>query len=137
MKTKAQVIRDYPERKRLINAVIDRVGLDSVEDINNHGINGGFGGFIYYTDTVKFFKTYRKDILAMAEDMANDLGEDMLSMVGGFNCLSSGGWQNRKPDFTPTEIGQAIFNGTGDGSQMVQNAMAWFAAEEVCRMFDN
>lgn len=137
MKTKLQVIKDNPERKRLINAVISRVGVDSVQDITNHGIDGGFNGFIYYTDTVKFFNTYKKDILQWAEDMAGELGEDMLKMISSFNCLSSGQHPNRKPDYTQTEIAQALFSGKGESADQIKNAMAWFAAEEVCRLFED
>ena len=134
--TKKQVLADNSEYKTLINAVINRIGMDAVQDVNNHGINGGFSGFIYYSDTVKFFKTYKKDILKMAENMASELGEDMITMISNFNCLSSGDYRNRKPDYTPTEIGEAIFSGRGENATQIQNAMAWFAAEEVCRMFD-
>jgi len=134
--TKKQVLADNSQYKTLINAVISRIGMDSINDVNNHGINGGFSGFIYYSETVAFFKRHKKDILAMAEDMAEQLGEDMLTMIGNFNCLSSGNWQNRNPDYTPTEIGEAIFSGRGEYADQIQNAMAWFAAEEVCRMFD-
>lgn len=131
MKTKKQVLTEttYP---KLVNAVISRIGMDSVEDVVNHGIDGGFNGFIYYKDTVKFFNTHKKDILAMAKDMADSLGEDMLTMIAGFNCLSN----NRKPDYTVNEIGEAIYAGRGEAADIVKNAMAWFAAEEVCRMFE-
>lgn len=137
MKSKKQVIKENPAYAVLINAVINRIGIDSVEDVNGHGIDGGFHGFIYTRDTVAFFKAHKKDILKMAEDMANNLGEDMLSMVGSFGCLSSGTYPNRKPDYTPTEIGEAIFSGRGECAETIQNAMAWFAAEEVCRMFED
>ena len=59
----------------LINAVVKQLGYDADDDINNkfntvlngdlfatcedissHGIGGGFGGFIYYSETVKFFE---------------------------------------------------------------------------------
>lgn len=137
MKTRKQVIADYPEYKRLINAVVDRVGMDSIEDINRHGISGGFGGFIYYSDTVKFFNTYKKDILKLAEDVASQIDDNgMLSMIQTFNCLSSGEWNKRKPDYTQTEIAEALFSGKGEQAEIIKNAMAWFAAEEVCRMFD-
>lgn len=137
MKTKKQVLIENPEYKRLINAVISRISMEYVEDVNRHGINGGFSGFIYYSDTVAFFRQYRKDILKLAEDMASQLGEDMITMISNFNCLSSGSYPNRKPDYTTTEISQAIFTGRGDASTQVLNAMAWFAAEEVCRMFED
>ena len=135
--TKKEVIENRPEYKTLINAVIRRVGMDSVQDINNHGVDGGFGGFIYYTDTVKFYNRYKKQILQMAEEMAADLGEgDMLSMIQNFNCLSSGRYPDRKPDYTQTEIAQALFSGKGECVDQIKNAMAWYAAEEVCRMFE-
>jgi hypothetical protein len=136
MKTKKEVIADHSDYKNLINAVVSRVGVDSIEDINNHGIDGGFGGFIYYDDTVKFFKTYKKDIMKLAEEMADSLGEDLLSMISNFNCLSSGDWKNRKPDFSENEIAMAIYSGKGEVVTTIQNAMALFAAEEVCRMFE-
>jgi hypothetical protein len=129
MKTKKQALSEtaYP---KLLNAVISRVGMESVEDINNHGIDGGFNGFIYYKDTVKFFNTHKKDILAMAKDMSESLGEDMLTMIQGFNCLG-------KKDYTVNEIGGAIYGGRGEQVDIIKNAMAWFAAEEVCRMFED
>lgn len=128
MKTKAQVIKEYPEYKTLINGVISRVGMDSVRDINNHGIGGGFGGFVYYTDTIAFWKKYRKYILKLAEDMAGSLGEDMFAMIRGFNCLGK--------DYSIDEIAKAIYTGKGEMADQILNAMAWFAAEEVCRMFE-
>lgn len=136
MKTKKQVLAEtsYP---RLVNAVIANVGMDSVEDINNHGIDGGYGGFIYYSDTVKFFNSHKKDILSMAEEMAKEFGEDLLLMIANFNCLSSGQYPNRKPNYTQNEVAQAIYAGRGEQVEIIKNAMAWFAAEEVCRMFDN
>ena len=136
MKTKKEVLAENPEFKTLINAVVSRIGMDSIEDVNSYGISGGFGGFIYYNDTVKFFKSHRKDILKLAENMSFQLGEDLLSMISNFNCLSSGDYKNRKPDFTQNEIAQAIYTGKGECVTNIQNGMAWFAAEEVCRMFD-
>jgi len=129
MKTKKEVLKDNSQYKALINAVVSRVGLDSVEDINRHGISGGYGGFIYYSDTTAFFRKYKKDILKMAEEMADSMGEDMLTMIRSFNCLGN--------NYTVNEIGQAIYAGKGDYVDQIQNAMAWFAAEEVCRMFED
>ena len=77
---------------KIVNAVVRRIGRESIHDVVDHGIDGGFGGFIYYTDTVrrslasvKFYNTYKKIILNMAEDLASDMGEDMITMVQGFN----------------------------------------------------
>ena len=125
-KALANVKADRKEYKNLINAVISRVSLDSVEDICDHGINGGFGGFIYYADTIKFFDRYRADILRLLKDQADDLGEKPIEMALSFNCFDSD---------CETAIGQFVYGGkmTADETQQVKNGFAWFAAEEVCR----
>ena len=136
MKTLKQVLSEYPQYSTLINAVIRRIGMESVNDVIQHGIGGGFHGFIYYTDTVKFWKTHRKLIMQMAKEMADDLGEDVMQMIGGFGCLQYYDYQKKR--WTDSDgqkrIGETIYGGPTD--DIVANAMAWFAAEEVCRMFD-
>lgn len=136
MKTKVQVIKERPEYKTLINAVITRIGMESVPDVINHGIDGGFNGFIYYTDTLKFYRRHKKDILRLAKENASEMGVNMLDMIGGFNCLKY--YDYKTSTWTDPEgqeaVGQTVYNGKAD--DMVANALAWFAAEEVCRMFD-
>ena len=136
MKTKREVLNERPDYKTLINAVINRIGMDSVEDVNNHGIDGGFNGFIYYTDTVNFWTRHKKSILRLAGEMADDTGLDMLTMIGGFNCLKYYDYKTER--WTDKEgqqaIGQTVYGNKPD--DVVANALAWFAAEEVCRMFD-
>lgn len=129
MKTLAQIVKERPDQARLIKAVVSRIGKESIMDVINHGIDGGFGGFCCYCDTVRFFRTHRKVILEMAEELADDLGEDMLTTIQNFGCLGK--------EFSLTEIGQALFTNKGEMVDQVQNAMAWFAAEEVCRMFED
>ena len=119
--------------EKLARAVVRQFGgfesfQESAEDVANHGIDGGFGGFIYYTDTVKFFRNNRTEICGFAENMASDLGEDMLAMIGGFGCL-------KDSELSASEIGKAIFGNDGDMCDQIQNAMAWFAGEEVCRSY--
>ena len=72
--TLKQVISENSDYKTLINAVISRIGLDSVQDVNSHGIDGGFSGFIYYSDTHKFAMRHRKDIIRLLEEMADSMG---------------------------------------------------------------
>lgn len=125
-KALAAVKNDRPEYKNLINAVVSRVSLDSVEDITNHGIGGGFSGFIYYSDTVKFFDRYRRDILRLLKFQAADLGENPIQMALGFRCFDSE---------CEEAIGQFVYGApmTADETQQVKNGFAWYAAEEVCR----
>jgi len=137
MKTLKQVLSDNPQYSTLINAVVRRIGMESVNDVIQNGIGGGFHGFIYYADTVKFWKTHRKIIMQMAKEMADDLGEDVMQMIGGFGCLQYYDYQkNRWTDSDGQKrIGETIYGREAD--DIVANAMAWFAAEEVCRMFDD
>lgn len=117
----------------LIRAVIRKTGRENLSDIARHGVDGGFAGFTYYTDTVKFFKSHRTAIMELAEEMASQLGEDCIEMIRNFRCLQSHG----KPTCTATEIAEALYRGKGEMATQVQNAMAWFAAEEVARAFDD
>ena len=128
MKSKAQVLRENPGYKRLINAVIGNIGLESVEAVNNHGIAGGFNGFIYYSDTHEFAMNHRKQITELLEETAESLGEDVVSMVCSFRCVEAD--KDDKKDLYR-------YLGGGKVEQCsITNAMAWFAAEEVCRMFE-
>jgi len=132
MKTKKQVISENKHYAKLINAVLSRIGMDSIDDVINHGIDGGFNGFIYYSDTHKFAIKYRKLIVAMLEDMADQLGEDVVSMVAGF-----GVFRNSPMDKDDKRDLYKYLSGGKPDQGAITNVMAWFAAEEVCRMFDN
>ena len=130
MKKKAQVLREYSEYKTLINAVVNRIGLDSVEDVNCCGIDKGFNMFIYYTDTHSFAMRHRKQILSLAKNMADQLDyENFYDMVMDFKCVNN-------DDDIYEDLCKYV-SGSSCQPNIVTNAMAWFAAEEVCRMFEN
>lgn len=130
MRTQTQVIKDNPGRETLIRAVIRRIGKDSIRDVNNHGIGGGFNGFIYYSETCAFYAKHRQDINAWAKEMAKELGENVVDMVQGFGCLKDSDWRD--------EIGVCLYGGKlTDETTQIENALAWFAAEEVCHLFDD
>ena len=132
MLTKKQVLENNEDKKILINAVIKNVGMDNVENINNHGIDGGYSGFIYYSDTHKFAMRYRKYIVPMLEEQAEEFGEDVVKMVSGFGVFRSSPMD--------AEDKKDLYKYLGGGrceQSKITNLMAWYAAEEVCRMFDN
>lgn len=137
MKTLSKVLRENADRKDLINAVIDNLDIEQIEDININGIDGGYGKFVYYADTVKFYEQNKKEIISMAKDMASDMGENLLVMIGGFNCLKYYDYQKKRwiDEEGQDAIGKTIYGNEVD--DVVANALAWFAAEEVCRMFEN
>jgi hypothetical protein len=138
MKTLKQVLKEQPkELHGIIEAVYEDIGKESIEDVNRHGIDGGYGSFIYYKDTIAFWIKYKKEIKIMLSNLADDLGENILTMVQNFNCLSDNRGKDRKPYYTIDEIGEVVYGCDDEQNEQIQNALAWFAAEEICRMFEN
>ena len=132
MKTKKQVISEYPEYKPLINAVINNIGIDSINDVNNHGINGGFSGFIYYTDTHKFAMKYRKTIIELLINDSKQFGEEIIEMVSHFGIFRN------NPIDSEDKMELYKYIGMGKCEQStITNLMAWYAAETVCRWFES
>jgi hypothetical protein len=131
-KTKKQVLAENSSYKTLVNAVINQLGgMDYLADIRNHGVDGGFPGFTYYSDTVKFASRYRSIIVRLLEDQADQLGEEVVSMVAGFGIF------RRNPMDNEDKKDLYRFLGGGKCKETtIPNLMAWFAAEEVARMFE-
>lgn len=139
MKTKSKItltslcsFTNIPET--LVRAVVRQLGgwesfTESAADIANHGIDGGFTGFIYSTDTEAFAKRNRENIAKMASEQASDFGTSIAEMIQGFGCF-----RNDEP--TDEEIGLALYAGKDkeDGANVL-NALAWYAGEEVARAY--
>lgn len=111
------------ETKEEFFEILENVGRCSA------GACGGFTGFIYYTETVDFWRKNRKKIMDYASQAAEELGENTLSMVRQFNCL--------KGDWTEDEIGRALYGNFDEKLFIIYNAMAWFALEEVAYRFSD
>ena len=123
---------------KLIRAVVNQLGgwetfQEKAPDISNHGAEGGFGGIIYYTETVAFTKRNKKLVIEYAEQLAQDTG-DAFSMIAGFNCL-------KDLELSPGRIAGLIYgreprddDGQCDYTQLF-NVLCWFAAEEVSRSY--
>ena len=132
MKSIAQVKREYPDKAKLINAVVSRIGKDSIMDVVNHGADAGYSGFTYYSDTCSFYRKHRADINQWIKDTFSDYGyKSAVEMVKNFNCAK---------DEEEENIGRCIYGGRlngNDETMNVMNCLAWFALEEVCRLFEN
>lgn len=104
---------------------------DSIQDIAEHGADAGYAGLTFYAETVPAWHKYKKEIMAMANSMAADLGTDVISMVRSFRCVGN--------DYTPEEIGKTLYGNNNnnwrncDAYTHIANAMVWFAAEEIAR----
>ncbi|MDR2785440.1 MAG: hypothetical protein LBB83_05960 [Treponema sp.] len=113
-------------------------GLESLKNLSTnftdcakHGADGGFPGFIYYSDTLSFFRQNRQDIVKNLELTAEELGQDIISMVQGFGVF--------RYDTPPTaaSIGKALW-GTGalkDDLTSLYNVFAWFCLEEISHVW--
>lgn len=120
---------------KLIRAVVRQMGgwesfTGSAEDITNHGIDGGFSGFIYNRHTEAFARRNRAEISKMATQQADDMGVGTIDMIRGFGCFRGG----ELP--TDEEIGTALYAGRNiEDGHNVLNALAWYAGEEVARSY--
>jgi len=120
--------------QNLISAIVEQLGYDDLDaecrdvlhDVAQYGADAGFGGFTYYADTCHFFDVNRAAIVELVKRYADDFGQDVISLVAGFNCLDD-------DCETRDEVGRAIYGTLGDDDTLVANALAWFALEEVSR----
>ena len=131
MKTIKQVITDYPQHKKLINAVLRQLGSkDDIENIYKNGIDGGYCGFICYTDTHKFAMKNRKSIIALLEEMAFHLYDnDVVEMVKSFNVFRRNGMDKDELRDLYRYLGGAKVE-----QLSITDIMARVAAEEVARV---
>jgi hypothetical protein len=155
-RTLKTLIENSSASPSLVRAVVRQLGgwesaKESMLDIANYGVSGGFCGFIYYADTVKFFKKNRAAIVELVNSQASALGENAADMVAGFGCLSghakSGDFdyagnmkrerREKLAEYLPS-VSRCLYGGriTDDDTQAA-NALAWFAAEEVARSWSD
>ena len=98
------------------------------ENCAEHGADCGFCGFIYYNETIAFFRANRKDIISHMEQSAAEMGTDIISMVQGFGVFRNGD----KP--TASEVGRALWDSQkSQDLTTLYNVFAWYALEEVSR----
>ena len=121
---------------KLASAVIRQFGgwedfQECANDVANHGISGGYCGFIYYDDTVAFTKKHKKLIIENITQFADDVGESFTKVIAGFNCLKNSG-------ITENDVMMALMSPRScdeDVLQQVYNALAWYAGETVAREY--
>jgi len=134
MKSIKTVCDEHKDYTTVVKAVVRRIGKESITEVNEHGIKSGFSGFIYYNDTIKFWRKYRKLIVKMLEDDIENPRENIVEIVRRFACLVDN--RTDEPYYATYEIGQALYGKYNQSLDIIYNALAWFAAETVCRWFD-
>lgn len=118
----------------LKQAVIEQLGYESendeeliqvCEDISNHGIGGGFGGFIYYNETIKFFDDNKEDIMVRLGQLADEIGMNKYDLIVSFSCLNK--------LYSVDQVVDGIYIEGDENESQIKNALSWFAAEEIAR----
>ena len=118
----------------LCKAVIEQCGgwssfKECASDVASHGADSGAASnFIYYTDTVAFALRNAGVIGDLVNQYAQEFGyESSIDMMHHWKCLN--GWNKN-------EIAEAFYTSRGEAAVQVNNALAWFALEEVCRAYE-
>ena len=117
---------------KLASAVIRQFGgwenfKEKAPDVANHGIDGGYCGFIYCDDTVAFAKKHKKIILENVKQFADEIGENFAKVIADFNCLKNTG-------ITDDDVITALMYPRSCEEYtvtQVYNALAWYAGETV------
>lgn len=121
------------ELTRLQKEVIKQLGYeeldkDAAEQLDavmrcSAGAAGGFSGFIYYSETCKFYFDNKKFIIDQLQEDRDNLGESSIaSMVSNFGCLK---------DVPLNEIELALMGFDTEYETTIQNALAWYALENT------
>ena len=128
MKKTYEVINEHPEFAKLIRSVARNLDRENYTNVYENGIDGGYNNFIYYSDTVKFWRINRKQITALLLETSDMIGQDVLFMIRNFGCLGR--------DYTIDEIGKCLYGNFSENNPVqIYNAFAWFAAEEIVRWY--
>jgi hypothetical protein len=113
------------------NSVIKQLGgttPEALEELHavyssSCGAAGGYTGFIWYSDTVAFWRKNRNKIVAMMNHTAESFGDtNILGMVQNFRSLSK---------YTADEIARALYGRFNEDLTEIYNTFAWYALEEV------
>lgn len=139
MKTTIKNFRNYvsAELSALVYPVKNQMGASRSEffdELRNVaaspcGAAGGFSGFIYYSETVGFWRKNRAKITALMNAEADAIGEkNALSLCQTFNALK---------DYEPDEIARALYGNYNDDLTQIYNVFAWFVLEEMAYSFAN
>jgi hypothetical protein len=124
-----KAIEYYPQQERMLRAVCSLLEWQNMIDINNHGINGGYSGFIYYSAPKIFARKHRKAIAALIEHESLSLGESIESFLGSFKCFDFKDKQEKK------ECMLYVYGGaTNKFETLVLNGFAWYAGEWASRI---
>lgn len=147
-----QAVLEQFEMDESVSEMIDTARM--CQDIANHGIAGGFHGFIYTKDTCEFWDKNKADIMDIVSLTSKEYGdENELKFIENFNGFKELEFKN----LTLKDINILYaYNGTSDGENLsfkeeqelksyfaentnqdpseydrLKNLLSWYAAETV------
>ena len=122
----------------LINAVVDQIGgwdafVEEAIDVANHGASNGLSGFIYHEEIDAFMKKNHADVLALMSEIAIEVGDgesNTLMFFSKFKCLQG---------IDEIPLGRVLYSldSAANDYNTIISGMGWFAAEEVCRDYQD
>ena len=128
---------DNPSFVKMANAVVEQLGgvdedtiLNSIDSCRN--ANDGYTGFCDPSQTCKFWNENKSAIMENMHELADDLGEDLITMIKGFG--------NFKDDESVTYdvIGKALYAPFDENeSRYIYDTFAKYALEEVANRFQD
>ncbi len=77
-----------------------------LKDIVKHGVQGGFSGLIYYSETTALYRKFKDEIWNNLYEDASDYGCTTLELINNFN-------------------------GTAESSDTFENLLVWYMAEKT------
>ncbi|WP_461257223.1 DUF7222 domain-containing protein [Treponema sp. R80B11-R83G3] len=97
------------------------------KNCTEHGAKAGFTGFSCYSETIKFFKNHQTDIVSHMENLANEIGIDIISMVQNFGVF----YQKDKPSIS--KVGKALWDNSKNYKDLKElyNVFSWYVLEEI------
>ena len=105
---------------------LNKDNTSTLKDIANYGADAGFNGFIYYSDTCKFFDD-NKDLIfeQLLEDRVNIGYNSLTEMLSSFKCFK---------DVDTYDIEAFLINSEDESNEeqtTLKNGLAWYALESV------
>ena len=122
------------ELTELQQKVIEQLGYDELDEdaaqtlknIANYGIDGGFTGFIYYYETCKFFEDNKDLIMKQLLEDRESIGYSSLTeMLSSFKCFKG---------IDKYNIEMFLINPDDESNEdevTLKNGLTWYAAETV------
>lgn len=124
---------------KLEKSILTQIGVTKKEFAKNvsdyQNAQNGIPGFTYYSDTHKFALKNQSLINELLEDLADDLGEDVFSMVSNFGVFRGEIDKDEKKDIYKFLGGNR--NEKSYDTNSVLNVMAWFCVEHLAFELDN